>query len=664
MKFLWNRMLCLTLAASLLAAFLPASLCAEPLDTQTIATLNKPAIVVVVTIWSADVSITSYKFDGDTLTNETIQEVQRMINRGEVTREESALTAASLKTMIRLLTADMGKYYKFTDEVSTEKNYMRMTGSGFIVTPDGYVVTNAHSVAPGESDLFDYFLTDALNANEDLRKEMDETMNDLVKSFSESGYTMTQEEKDALETGFYDLLYKSFSIDNVQTKYDCILSNVPLGSDVRQAGSDEADGDYSVQGIPMDLHEIGEAYPGQDIAILKMQGQTNLPTVTLADDTTINQGDSVYAMGHSGATTMKEHLEDKILKSMEEAELTSGTLSAKQQMTEGWDAFQIDAAIHFGNTGGPLFNTSGEVIGVNTVGPTDKTTKALTSGMNYAVSISVAKQYLNKMNVTPTESTFTTNFRQGLVYHNMGKHHNHKAVPLLEEINETNPGFPVVQHILTEAQTQAAANPVILGIPIVIFFIIVGTILVVIGAVVIIIIMLRRKKKKASVNRNMGMYDPDTPMNNTPNVYTNTPDPNMYMNTAPSPGMHTNNTPNMYMNTSPNTSVPEQQQQTIEKYDQTIMGHQALGHQALGNSIQRPIITNSDPSSCSRCGAAVPPAAKFCIRCGENIAVQPPSHSTTCLQCGAPLLPEAKFCNTCGAPQSVSDQTTAVNNLR
>ncbi|MCL1918991.1 MAG: trypsin-like peptidase domain-containing protein [Peptococcaceae bacterium] len=644
MKFLINRIVCrivcIMLTALLLLAVLPTAMFAEPseepskepLDTHTITTLNKPATVVVVTTWSADVSVRRYKLDEDQLTNDTTQELERMINRGEITTIPE-FNAAKVKTSIRLFIANVEKYHKFLDEAHTEKNYMRMTGSGFIVTPDGYVVTNAHVVAPVEEDLIDYFLTETVNTSEDIRKEIDQAITDTVEEFRKKGYTMTQKEKDTLEVSIYDLIYKSISIGDIQTKHDCILSNVPPGSDVRQPGSDETDGDYSVQGIPMDLHEIGEAYPGQDIAILKMQGQTNLPTVTLADDTPVNQGEFVYAMGYSGAMTVDEHFENQILKSMEEPELTSGTLSAKQEMTGGWDAFQIDTTIHYGNTGGPLFNTSGEVIGVNTVGPTDKTTKALTPGMNYAVSTSVVKQYLDKMNVTPTESIFTANFRQGLEYHTMGKHHNHKAVPLLEEINETNPGFPVVQHILTEAQTQAAANPIILGIPTMIFFIIVGAVFVVIVAVVIIIIMLKRKKKKASANQNMGDLDipmSTIPTNNTPspNVYTrNTPNPNMYISTTPSPNMYTSSALSMFTNMDSNSSVPGQQQQTIYRYDQT-----TTAHQAMDNSIQQTITTNaSDPFYCDRCGAVLRPPSKFCCQCGEITAASPQSYSASWL---------------------------------
>ncbi|MEA2577249.1 MAG: hypothetical protein QOD78_837, partial [Chloroflexota bacterium] len=52
--------------------------------------------------------------------------------------------------------------------------------------------------------------------------------------------------------------------------------------------------------------------------------------------------------------------------------------------------------------------------------------------------------------------------------------------------------------------------------------------------------------------------------------------------------------------------------------------------------------------TCSSCGAAAPPNARFCTECGNAL-------QASCRQCGSPLLPGAKFCADCGTPAGVGE---------
>ena len=93
--------------------------------------------------------------------------------------------------------------------------------------------------------------------------------------------------------------------------------------------------------------------PLTDIALLDIEG-SDLPTVTFGSSETMRVGDEVIAMGNPfglGGT------------------VTTGIVSAKDRNINAgpFDEFiQTDAAINQGNSGGPLFNDKGEVIGVNT----------------------------------------------------------------------------------------------------------------------------------------------------------------------------------------------------------------------------------------------------------------------------------------------------------
>jgi serine protease Do len=90
-----------------------------------------------------------------------------------------------------------------------------------------------------------------------------------------------------------------------------------------------------------------------DIAVLELQGATNLPVVSLGSSQEMRIGDYVVAIGNPFG------LGDSV---------TMGILSAKGRAIPGSfnDFLQTDAAINPGNSGGPLFNLRGQVIGMNT----------------------------------------------------------------------------------------------------------------------------------------------------------------------------------------------------------------------------------------------------------------------------------------------------------
>ncbi len=96
------------------------------------------------------------------------------------------------------------------------------------------------------------------------------------------------------------------------------------------------------------------ADPYMDIAVLKMETTDKFNTVKFGDSDKARVGDWVVAIGNPfglGGT------------------VTSGIVSARNRdigMTRYDDFIQTDASINQGNSGGPLFNLKGEVVGINT----------------------------------------------------------------------------------------------------------------------------------------------------------------------------------------------------------------------------------------------------------------------------------------------------------
>jgi serine protease Do len=95
------------------------------------------------------------------------------------------------------------------------------------------------------------------------------------------------------------------------------------------------------------------ADPDTDIALIKVDGQTGLPVAPLGDSGTLRMGEWVCAIGNPLGY---EH------------SVTVGVISflGRKLFDESLDNYiQTDAAINFGNSGGPLINARGEVVGIN-----------------------------------------------------------------------------------------------------------------------------------------------------------------------------------------------------------------------------------------------------------------------------------------------------------
>jgi serine protease Do len=89
-----------------------------------------------------------------------------------------------------------------------------------------------------------------------------------------------------------------------------------------------------------------------DIAVLKVETKKDLPVAKLGNSDGMTQGDWVLAIGSPFGL---------------EQTVTAGIISATGRSGSQYQRFlQTDAAINRGNSGGPLVNMAGEVIGVNT----------------------------------------------------------------------------------------------------------------------------------------------------------------------------------------------------------------------------------------------------------------------------------------------------------
>ncbi len=119
--------------------------------------------------------------------------------------------------------------------------------------------------------------------------------------------------------------------------------------------------------------------PKTDLALIKIEADKPLPTLTLGDSDALQVGEWVIAIGNPFGL---EHT------------VTVGVVSAKGRVigTGPYDDFiQTDASINPGNSGGPLLNTSGEVVGINTA------IVAAGQGIGFATPSNIARRVIEDL---------------------------------------------------------------------------------------------------------------------------------------------------------------------------------------------------------------------------------------------------------------------------
>lgn len=116
--------------------------------------------------------------------------------------------------------------------------------------------------------------------------------------------------------------------------------------------------------------QLVAADPYHDLALLRAHGE-QFPTLPLGDATRLNQGDTVWTIGSPHGLNFT---------------LTKGIVSYLGRKFEGKAYIQSDVAINRGNSGGPMLNDQGEVVGINTFIIRDGGAQ----GLNFALPINYA----------------------------------------------------------------------------------------------------------------------------------------------------------------------------------------------------------------------------------------------------------------------------------
>lgn len=181
----------------------------------------------------------------------------------------------------------------------------------------------------------------------------------------------------------------------------------------------------------------------KDIAVLGVKDAKFTP-LTIADYKSLNTGDDVYAIGAP--------------KSMAYT-LTKGVISAKEREIGKYKYIQTDAAINEGNSGGPLLNDEGNVIGVNTLKMSDS------EGIGLAIPMTVVSDFLKSLNIELDENG---NVSETIVQETKDEEKDTPPTEKDKDKNENeNANIPLVVTILLIALCVSVAGNVVLIISLV-----------------------------------------------------------------------------------------------------------------------------------------------------------------------------------------------------
>ena len=124
-----------------------------------------------------------------------------------------------------------------------------------------------------------------------------------------------------------------------------------------------------------------------DLAVVKVSADTDFTAVPLGSAGRVALGEDVMALGFPLSSQLGDDLT-----------VTRGIISARRQF-EGYEYFQTDAALNPGNSGGPLLNHGGEVVGVITFGIAEA------EGVAFALSVDELNSRLEVLSRVPPTAT-------------------------------------------------------------------------------------------------------------------------------------------------------------------------------------------------------------------------------------------------------------------
>lgn len=263
-------------------------------------------------------------------------------------------------------------------------------GSGFFVNGNGYIATAGHVV----------FSFDHTDISQDLYVKsflVNSAFTTILQSLQNDGYTFTADQQTQLQT--YVNQYGGLQ-DSVRQVYAVLGEVTPTLTNIQAKG-------WVARVVTV------SPYMERDLALLKIEGLSNCPSLIVGDSDNVMTGDNVYMFGFPGVVTFHAELGPETVLA---PSMTRGIISAKRLTNVQTPCFQTDATITHGNSGGAGLNDQGEVVGICSRGSLDETGQQV-AGFDFLIQSNVLKTFLAESNVNNTLGPVDEAFAKGLSYY-------------------------------------------------------------------------------------------------------------------------------------------------------------------------------------------------------------------------------------------------------
>jgi S1-C subfamily serine protease len=193
----------------------------------------------------------------------------------------------------------------------------------------------------------------------------------------------------------------------------------------------------------------------EDLALLRLEA-ADMPALRLADSASLQIGDRIHIVGFPGVVVSHELLNATATM---EASITNGAVSGFRQDRGGRPVIQTDAAAGWGDSGAPVLNSNGDVVGVLTFGAgASETLGTPIQGFNFVVPSSTVATFLEDTPVPRDEpSRFNAAWQAGLREYFAGYHRRARAH--LAEADRLLPELPDVRRVSADNQARLASQP-------------------------------------------------------------------------------------------------------------------------------------------------------------------------------------------------------------
>jgi len=408
--------------------------------------------------------------------------------RNSVVSADSAgerLAMYSKPAVVRIVDGAMGQIF-FQPPGYTGQSYNVSAislGSGFFISSNGYIATNAHVVS--------------------------------------STHDGEEKAKQALFWQMVQQIAQQLGKDPRSLNHNFINQHSTLQSFKKIHHVIIPDG----SSFPFEIKQYGaptgeSSDQGKDVAVIKIEVK-NAPILKLTDSDKVKLQDHVTVIGYPGAAdTFQSGLLDS--KSVLEATINDGKISARKTASSGAPILQTSTPATHGNSGGPVINDANEVIGLLTFRG-DTVNGQEVSGFAFVVPSNTVMEYVKSAGATNEDGPTDKLYREGL--ESYWSQYYSDAIPKFEEVKRLFPQHSEIDKLLQSSQQAKSEGRDKSGFPfwlvaiilVVLFFVV---LILIIGVIIFLVARRRGKGKQPTAARDRPApatppYSP-TPANYSP----------------------------------------------------------------------------------------------------------------------------------------------------